>query len=75
MRAGRERPDTSATRPSRSSPSATPPQLPWGDLDIDVVIESTGIFTSRDAAAAAPERRGEARDHLRALRATPTRPS
>jgi glyceraldehyde 3-phosphate dehydrogenase len=29
-----------------------PAQLPWGDLDIDVVIESTGIFTSRDAAAA-----------------------
>jgi glyceraldehyde 3-phosphate dehydrogenase len=29
-----------------------PKELPWGDLDIDVVIESTGIFTSRDAAAA-----------------------
>jgi glyceraldehyde 3-phosphate dehydrogenase len=28
-----------------------PKELPWGDLDIDVVIESTGIFTSRDAAA------------------------
>ena len=28
-----------------------PALLPWGDLDIDVVIESTGIFTSRDAAA------------------------
>lgn len=24
-----------------------PEQLPWSDLDIDVVIESTGVFTSR----------------------------
>jgi glyceraldehyde 3-phosphate dehydrogenase len=29
-----------------------PADLPWGDLGIDVVIESTGRFTSRDAAAA-----------------------
>jgi glyceraldehyde 3-phosphate dehydrogenase len=29
-----------------------PASLPWGDLDIDVVIESTGIFTSREAASA-----------------------
>ena len=29
-----------------------PADLPWGELDIDVVIESTGIFTSRDAASA-----------------------
>jgi len=28
-----------------------PANLPWGELDIDVVIESTGRFTSRDAAA------------------------
>jgi glyceraldehyde 3-phosphate dehydrogenase len=27
-----------------------PSQLPWGDLGVDVVIESTGFFTSRDAA-------------------------
>jgi len=27
-----------------------PAQLPWGDLGIDVAIESTGIFTSRDGA-------------------------
>ncbi|MFT4303028.1 MAG: type I glyceraldehyde-3-phosphate dehydrogenase [Candidatus Woesearchaeota archaeon] len=25
-----------------------PSKLPWGDLDVDVVIESTGIFTSRE---------------------------
>jgi glyceraldehyde 3-phosphate dehydrogenase len=29
-----------------------PAVLPWGDLGVDVVIESTGRFTSRDAAAA-----------------------
>ena len=29
-----------------------PAQLPWGDLGVDVVIESTGFFTSRDKAAA-----------------------
>lgn len=29
-----------------------PADLPWGDLDIDVVYECTGIFTSREAAAA-----------------------
>jgi glyceraldehyde 3-phosphate dehydrogenase len=29
-----------------------PKELPWGDLGVDVVVESTGIFTSRDKAAA-----------------------
>ena len=28
-----------------------PKALPWGDLDVDVVIESTGLFTDRDSAA------------------------
>jgi glyceraldehyde 3-phosphate dehydrogenase len=28
-----------------------PGRLPWGDLGVDVVLESTGFFTSRDAAA------------------------
>jgi glyceraldehyde 3-phosphate dehydrogenase len=28
-----------------------PKELPWGDLGVDVVIESTGIFASRDKAA------------------------
>jgi len=28
-----------------------PKQLPWGELGVDVVIESTGIFTDRDKAA------------------------
>ncbi len=29
-----------------------PKALPWGELGVDVVIESTGIFTDRDKAAA-----------------------
>ena len=28
-----------------------PAQLPWKDLGVDVVFESTGLFTDRDAAA------------------------
>jgi glyceraldehyde 3-phosphate dehydrogenase len=28
-----------------------PAQLPWGDLGVDVVFESTGLFTERDKAA------------------------
>src|SRR3954454_16137977 len=28
-----------------------PAQIPWGELGVDVVLESTGFFTSRDAAA------------------------
>jgi glyceraldehyde 3-phosphate dehydrogenase len=28
-----------------------PENLPWGDLGVDVVIESTGIFTSKEAAS------------------------
>ena len=28
-----------------------PKELPWGDLGVDVVLESTGIFTARDKAA------------------------
>jgi len=28
-----------------------PAELPWDDLGVDVVVESTGIFTSRDKAA------------------------
>ena len=29
-----------------------PAEIPWGDLGVDVVIESTGIFNTRDKAAA-----------------------
>src|SRR5215211_3912957 len=29
-----------------------PKELPWGDLGVDVVVESTGFFTDREKAAA-----------------------
>jgi len=32
-----------------------PAELPWGDLGVDVVIESTGFFTDRDGAAKHPD--------------------
>ena len=28
-----------------------PAQLPWGDMGVDVVIESTGIFTDKASAS------------------------
>ncbi len=28
-----------------------PKKVPWGDLGVDVVVESSGVFTNRDAAA------------------------
>ena len=34
-----------------ASAQRDPGQLPWGDLGVDVVIESTGRFTKRDDAA------------------------
>jgi len=34
-----------------ASAQRDPAQLPWGDLGVDVVIESTGHFTKRDDAA------------------------
>ena len=43
---------SSTGRRSRSSPSAIPAKLPWKDLGVDVVVESTGFFTAREKAAA-----------------------
>ncbi|MBR6816905.1 MAG: type I glyceraldehyde-3-phosphate dehydrogenase [Clostridia bacterium] len=31
---------------------ANPAELPWGELDVDVVLECTGFFTSKDKASA-----------------------
>ena len=47
---GRPASRSTATR-SRCSPRRTRPQLPWKDLGVDVVFESTGRFTDRDDAA------------------------
>jgi glyceraldehyde 3-phosphate dehydrogenase len=38
-------------RQIHASAQRDPAQLPWGDLGVDVVIESTGHFTKRDDAA------------------------
>jgi glyceraldehyde 3-phosphate dehydrogenase len=35
---------------SRASSSATRQQLPWGDLGVEIVFESTGFFTNTAAA-------------------------
>ncbi|MDZ7780045.1 MAG: type I glyceraldehyde-3-phosphate dehydrogenase [Gemmatimonadota bacterium] len=37
--------------PVRVLSERDPAKLPWADLGVDVVVESTGLFTSRDAAA------------------------
>ena len=29
-----------------------PKELPWGDLGVDIAVESTGLFTKRDQAQA-----------------------
>ena len=38
-------------KPVRVLAERDPANLPWGDLDVDVVLESTGLFTKRDDAA------------------------
>ena len=43
-----------------------PAQLPWGDLGVDVVLESTGLFTDADEGARAHRRRCPQGDHQRA---------
>ena len=48
----RRRRSSSTARRSRSSRSRTRRQLPWGDLGVDIVIESTGLFTDAEKAKA-----------------------
>ena len=52
-----------------------PATLPWGDLGVDVVIESTGFFTKRAAAGKHLEAGAKKVDHLGARRPSPTSPS
>src|SRR5687768_499712 len=39
-------------RPIRVLQEADPAALPWGDLGVDIVVESTGRFRERDKAQA-----------------------
>ena len=48
-----------------------PADLPWGDLGVDVVIESTGLFTDRDDAAKHLDGGREEGDHLGAGQRSP----
>ena len=41
-----------------------PAELPWGELGVDVVIESTGLFTKREDAGKHLEAGREEGDHL-----------
>ena len=41
-----------------------PAELPWKDLGVDVVVESTGLFTKRRGGGQAPRRRGQEGRHL-----------
>ena len=41
-----------------------PAALPWGDLGVDVVVESTGFFTDADQGQGPPRRRCEEGHHL-----------
>ena len=34
-------------KPIKAMAQRNPAELPWGDLDVDVVVESTGFFTAR----------------------------
>ena len=42
-----------------------PAALPWGDLGVDIVLESTGMFTDAEQGPGAPRRRRQEGDHQR----------
>ena len=67
---GRRRTATASPSTPRTVPGAgrpgIPPQLPWKDLGVDVVFESTGRFTRREDAAKHLAAGAQARHHHRA---------
>ncbi len=49
-----------------------PGEIPWREYGVDIVIESTGLFTAREKAARAPQRWRQARRSFPVRAATPT---
>ncbi len=58
---GRRRQSVVDGRDVRVLSERDPANLPWRDLGVDVVVESTGLFTKRDGRREAPGRRARAR--------------
>ena len=56
---------STATRSSASPSRKAPTALPWGKLGVDIVIESTGLFTEAEKAKGHIDRRREEGHHLR----------
>ena len=57
QRRGRRRRTVVDGAPLRVLAERDPGALPWGDLGVEVVIESTGFFTARGGGRQAPRRR------------------
>ena len=68
-------PSPSAARRSRSSKSATRRTCPWGELGVDIVIESTGRFTKAEDAQASTSQAAPRRCSSRRPRPATTRRS
>ena len=49
-----------------------PAELPHKELDVDIALECTGIFTSKEKASAHLDRRRQARADLGAVPTAPT---
>ena len=52
MRLGQQDPAFQICLAACAARKRNPADLPWGDLGVDIVLESTGFFTSANAARA-----------------------
>ena len=52
QRRGRRRHDGRQRRPHQGARQRNPAELPWGTLGVDVVLECTGFFTTKEKAGA-----------------------
>ena len=71
-RGGRRRRSPSTASTLKVLAERDPAKLPWKDLGVEVVVESTGLFIDREGASKHLAGRRRASDHLRARRRTPT---